>query len=89
MFILFHSFQETGRIYKIGDRNIEINQKVLSELTECNEGESKEDAGLDNEFTEAVLSSIVAQHDMETGKIDPAAVNFAIGKKEIDKINIF
>lgn len=84
-----HSIQKkNGRIYKIGHRLIEIHQNVLSELKDCNSGETKEDAGLDNEFAEAVLSSVVAPNEMETGKIYPDAINFVMGNTAYHLIEI-
>lgn len=66
-------------MYRIGSRLIEIEQDVLDELANLNAVGQKQDATLDNGFVKSALTAVVPPNDMKAGKIDSAAIAFALG----------
>lgn len=77
--LYFIYFQKQGRVYKIGSRLIEIEQQVLDELAGLNAVGQKQDATLDNAFVKSVLTAVVPANEMQAGKINDAAIDFALG----------
>lgn len=73
-----HILQKNGRIYKIGDRLIEIHHSIVQNLMQWNDSQ-RDNIDIDYAFGLSLLLSLVPIEDIASGKMDNNAMNFVLG----------
>lgn len=78
MFDILH-LQKNGRIYKIGNRLIEIHDDVINNLLQWNMDAQRDDVDLDYAFGLSLLLSLIPMERIAAGDIDDNALDFIKG----------
>lgn len=71
--------KKNGRVFKIGDRLIEIHGDVLDKLLLWNAVERRQDQNLDFAFGLSILLSLVPAERIEAEEMSSDIVDFVIG----------
>lgn len=78
MFDILH-LQKNGRIYKIGNRLIEIHDDVINNLLQWNMAAQRDDVDIDYAFGLSLLLSLIPMERITAGEIDDNALAFIMG----------
>lgn len=78
MFDILH-LQKNGRIYKIGNRLIEIHDDVINNLLQWNMAAQRDNVDLDYAFGLSLLLSLIPMERIAAGDIDDNALDFIKG----------
>lgn len=71
--------QKNGRVYKLGNRLIEIHNDVVNNLLQWNEDPQRNDQDIDYAFGLSLLLSLISIEDISVGRIDNNALTFVQG----------
>lgn len=84
MATIWFGFQATGRVYKIGNRHIEVPKMIFDKFIAWNQPPYKSDQAYDKRFVHALLFALVEDEVIRKNEVPVDVIDFIRGMKLFD-----